>query len=98
MMIYGTAWKKEKTAELVALAIKSGFRRVDTACQPTHYNEPGVGEGIAASVAAGIVSREDVWIQTKYTPTSGQDTSRPLPYDASASLTDQVSKMRVCVD
>jgi hypothetical protein len=42
-VIYGTAWKKEKTADLVALALQQGFRGIDTACQPKHYNEAGVG-------------------------------------------------------
>jgi diketogulonate reductase-like aldo/keto reductase len=48
-IFYGTAWKKEKTSELVELAIKAGFRAIDTACQPKHYNEAGVGEGIIRS-------------------------------------------------
>jgi diketogulonate reductase-like aldo/keto reductase len=42
-IFYGTAWKKDKTADLVDLAIRSGFRAIDTACQPKHYNEAGVG-------------------------------------------------------
>lgn len=46
-IIYGTAWKKERSAELVRLAINKGFRGIDTACQPKHYNEAGVGEGIS---------------------------------------------------
>ncbi|BEJ11377.1 hypothetical protein CspHIS471_0107990 [Cutaneotrichosporon sp. HIS471] len=33
-IIYGTAWKKDHTAELVYTALKSGFRGIDTACQP----------------------------------------------------------------
>ncbi|BEI80295.1 hypothetical protein CcaverHIS002_0108240 [Cutaneotrichosporon cavernicola] len=33
-IIYGTAWKKDQTAELVYTALKSGFRGIDTACQP----------------------------------------------------------------
>ena len=36
---YGTAWKKEKTSEYVYQAIQAGFRHIDTACQPKHYNE-----------------------------------------------------------
>jgi diketogulonate reductase-like aldo/keto reductase len=32
-LIYGTAWKKERTADLVEKAFKLGFRGVDTACQ-----------------------------------------------------------------
>ena len=37
-IIYGTAWKKEQTAVLVEQAIEQGFRAIDTACQPKHYN------------------------------------------------------------
>ena len=46
-VFYGTAWKKDQTAALVKLALQTGFRAIDTACQPKHYNEPGVGKGIA---------------------------------------------------
>ncbi|MBT7608825.1 MAG: aldo/keto reductase [Bacteriovoracaceae bacterium] len=86
-LIYGTAWKKEKTAELVCLALKSGFRAIDTACQPKHYNEALVGEGILQS---GI-QRSEIFIQTKFTPYPGQDPNN-IPYDPSASIRDQVLK------
>jgi diketogulonate reductase-like aldo/keto reductase len=33
-IIYGTAWKKMRTQELVRTAIQRGFRGIDTACQP----------------------------------------------------------------
>lgn len=36
-LIYGTAWKKEKTTQLVVQAVLNGFRGIDTACQPKHY-------------------------------------------------------------
>ena len=36
-LIYGTAWKKEATTELVIRAVLNGFRGIDTACQPKHY-------------------------------------------------------------
>ncbi len=42
-MIYGTAWKTADTERLVTIAIRLGFRGIDTACQPKHYNEAGVG-------------------------------------------------------
>jgi hypothetical protein len=42
-LLYGTAWKKERTRELVRTAIMRGFRAIDTACQPKHYHEAGVG-------------------------------------------------------
>ncbi len=60
--IYGTAWKKERTADLVYQAIKAGFRAIDTAAQPKHYNEKGVGEGIRRAIEEGIVKREDLFV------------------------------------
>jgi diketogulonate reductase-like aldo/keto reductase len=36
-IIYGTAWKKEATTDLVVKAVLNGFRAIDTACQPKHY-------------------------------------------------------------
>ena len=36
-LIYGTAWKKEATKQLVIQAVLNGFRGIDTACQPKHY-------------------------------------------------------------
>ena len=36
-LIYGTAWKKEATTQLVIDAVLNGFRGIDTACQPKHY-------------------------------------------------------------
>ncbi len=87
-IIYGTAWKKEKTAELVVKAIKHGFRAIDTACQPKHYFEPGVGQALKELSAAGI-SREQLFLQTKFTPLSGQDPNN-VPYDPSATLHEQV--------
>ncbi len=87
-LLYGTAWKKERTAALVTRALELGFRGVDTACQPRHYDEAGVGAGVASVVAAGL-PREQLYLQTKFTPLSGQDPRR-IPYDARASLPEQV--------
>lgn len=87
-LIYGTAWKKERTAELVEKAIVHGFRGIDTACQPKHYQEAGVGEALKKLAAQGI-SRNELYIQTKFTPLAGQDPTR-LPYEASAPLPLQV--------
>ncbi|KAL5325926.1 hypothetical protein ACEPPN_007061 [Leptodophora sp. 'Broadleaf-Isolate-01'] len=87
--IYGTAWKKEHTAELVYLAIRAGFRAFDAAAQPKHYNEKGMGEGIRKAIEEGLVRREDLFIQTKYTPPSGQDPNN-MPYDSTSSLEEQV--------
>jgi len=39
--LYGTAWKEERTAALTELAVRSGFRGIDTANQRRHYFEAG---------------------------------------------------------
>ncbi|ORX40735.1 NADP-dependent oxidoreductase domain-containing protein [Kockovaella imperatae] len=90
-IIYGTAWKKDRTAELVVQAVKAGFRGIDTACQPKHYREDLVGKALKQLFAEGV-KREDLFIQTKYTSLDGQDMSQPLPYDSSASISDQVTQ------
>lgn len=90
-IIYGTAWKQSQTEHLVATAIRRGFRGIDTACQPKHYEEAGVGAGVAACLASADVKREDLYLQTKFTPPSGQDPRR-IPYDPDASIDEQVSQ------
>jgi len=88
--LYGTAWKEDRTAALTELAIRMGFRAVDTANQRKHYFEAGAGEGLAAAYRAGLVTRADLFLQTKFTYQEGQDDR--LPYDPSASLSVQVAQ------
>jgi diketogulonate reductase-like aldo/keto reductase len=88
--LYGTAWKEDRTPALVELALRMGFRGIDTANQRRHYFEAGVGEGLAAAYRAGLVTRKDLFLQTKFTYRPGQD--HRLPYDAGASLSIQVAQ------
>jgi diketogulonate reductase-like aldo/keto reductase len=87
--IYGTAWKKDATTELVKTAVNAGFRAIDTANQAKHYSEALVGEALAALARDGV-SRDSLWLQTKFTPLNGQD--ERLPYDPQANLTTQVNQ------
>jgi len=89
-IIYGTAWKKDLTAKLVEQAVGLGFRGIDTACQPKHYNEAGVGDGVAASLSRGI-ARSELYLQSKFTSLSGQDPMQ-VPYDPNADLSEQVAQ------
>ncbi|KAB8233380.1 NADP-dependent oxidoreductase domain-containing protein [Aspergillus alliaceus] len=89
VFIYGTAWKKDRTADLVYQALSAGFRAVDTAAQPKHYREDLVGEGIRKAIRDGMVRREDLYIQTKFTSVHGQDPD-DMPYDPNTSVTEQV--------
>ena len=88
--LYGTAWKEDRTAALTELAIQTGFRGIDTANQRKHYFEAAVGEGLAAAYRAGVVTRADLFLQTKFTSQPGQD--ERLPYDPAASLSKQVAQ------
>jgi diketogulonate reductase-like aldo/keto reductase len=88
--IYGTAWKEDRTAALTELALRMGFRGIDTANQRRHYSEAGVGEGLAAAYGAGITKRSDLFLQTKFTYQAGQD--HRLPYDPAADLSTQVAQ------
>src|SRR5262245_60152120 len=80
--LYGTAWKEDQTQPLVALALRQGFRDLDTANQRRHYYEAAVGRAVAAAVADGLVARDDLFLQTKCTFRPGQDDR--LPYDPGA--------------
>ena len=88
-LMYGTAWKKEATTELVQLAVVSGFTAIDTANQLIHYQEALVGEALQALAKKGI-KRDSLFLQTKFTSVDGQ--GGRTPYDPSADLTTQVSQ------
>ena len=66
-LCYGTAWKKDRTRNLVYQALKAGFRGVDTAAQPKHYQEHLVGEGIRDAIKEGIVKREELYVGLPHT-------------------------------
>jgi diketogulonate reductase-like aldo/keto reductase len=88
--LYGTAWKEEATRRLTELALRQGFRGIDTANQRRHYHEAAVGEAVAAAVQSGLVAREDLFLQTKFTFRAGQDDR--LPYDPRAPIPVQVEQ------
>jgi diketogulonate reductase-like aldo/keto reductase len=88
--IYGTAWKEDRTPALTELALRVGFRGIDTANQRRHYFEAGVGQGLAAAYRTGLVTRDDLFLQTKFTYQPGQD--HRLPYDPAATLSTQVAQ------
>src|SRR5215472_10363042 len=88
--LYGTAWKEDRTQRLTELALREGFRGIDTANQRRHYHEAAVGQAIAAVVESGLVGRQDLFLQTKFTFRGGQD--HRLPYDPKAPIRTQVDQ------
>src|SRR5258707_3270984 len=83
-IMYGTAWKEERTQALTFAAIACGFRAIDTANQRKNYVEAGVGAAVRAAVASGSVKREQPFLPAKFTWQRGQD--HRLPYDPNADL------------
>mmetsp|Transcript_14881 Transcript_14881/g.22891 ORF Transcript_14881/g.22891 Transcript_14881/m.22891 type:complete len:368 (-) Transcript_14881:111-1214(-) len=88
-LIYGTAWKKESTSMLVEDAVLKGFRFIDTANQPKHYNEKGVGAGWTAAASKLGLERKDFYLQTKFSKVSNQDINN-MPYNETSSLSEMV--------
>lgn len=58
-------WKIEQadTARAVAEAIKIGYRHVDSATD--YANEAEAGQGIAAAIADGACTRDELWVTSK---------------------------------
>lgn len=88
--LYGTAWKEADTERLTALALQHGFRGIDTANQRKHYDEAAVGRAVQSAIAAGILIRDELFLQTKFTFRDGQD--HRLPYDPMAPVATQVAQ------
>ncbi|HVS31754.1 MAG TPA: aldo/keto reductase [Thermoanaerobaculia bacterium] len=86
--IYGTAWKEDATERLTRLALEAGFRAIDTANQRRHYFEAGAGAAVAGAIADGLITRDQIFLQTKFTYLDSQD--HRLPYDPDADAATQV--------
>jgi len=87
-LLYGTAWKEERTTPLVRAAVQAGFRGIDTANQRRHYFEQAVGDALEELYQDGRLTRQDLFLQTKFTYAGGQD--HRLPYDPQADFPTQV--------
>ena len=57
-------------AATVTEAIRIGYRHLDCACD--YGNEAEVGQGIAQAIAAGLVTREELWVTSKLWNTLGE--------------------------
>ena len=88
--LYGTAWKEDGTRSLTELALKQGFRGIDTANQRRHYHEAAVGQAMVTFIGSGLAARDDLFLQTKFTFREGQD--HRLPYDPDAPIPTQVEQ------
>jgi diketogulonate reductase-like aldo/keto reductase len=85
---YGTAWKEDETERLTSQALALGFRAIDTANQRRHYVEAAVGAAVKAALSGGALTRQALFLQTKFTHPGGQDSR--MPYDPRADTRTQV--------
>ena len=88
--LYGTAWKEDATQRLARAGDPAGIPR-------RRYGQPaqallrsGVGQAIRASIESGMVARDELFLQTKFTFIAGQD--HRLPYDPQAPIPTQVEQ------
>jgi diketogulonate reductase-like aldo/keto reductase len=88
--LYGTAWKEDRTQAVVELALEQGFRGIDAANQRRHYHEAAVGQAVQSAIQRGLVSRDELFLQSKFTFRQGQD--HRLPYDLNAPIAVQVEQ------
>src|SRR5258705_12746687 len=63
--LYGTAWKEDRTQVLTELALRTGFRGIDTANQRRHYFEAGGGPEAAAAHRAGVRPPGVLFLETE---------------------------------
>ncbi|RYC64814.1 hypothetical protein CHU98_g1426 [Xylaria longipes] len=87
-LIYGTAFKKNRTQELTEKALERGFEGVDSANFPTSYEESQVGEAIQKALRLGV-KREDILVQTKFAPAWAHEEGK-VPYNVDQPLEAQV--------
>ncbi len=86
--LYGTAWKEAETQRLTELALECGFRGIDTANQRKHYFEEAVGLGFQNHLKKTQRTRDDFFVQSKFTYAPHQD--ERLPFRPEDSYPQQV--------
>lgn len=63
-LIYGTAFKDDRTGSLTEIALKKGFEGLDSANYPAAYQEPQVGEALQKALKSGV-KREDILVRVR---------------------------------
>jgi diketogulonate reductase-like aldo/keto reductase len=70
LLFYGTSGKGRATERLTRFAIERGFRGIDSALY-FRYDEAAVGAAIAGAIRDGVIRRDDLFLQTKFSPDLG---------------------------
>lgn len=75
----------QETADSVYYALRDGYRLIDTA--QYYGNEAGVGNGVERAIKDGIVTREEIFITTKVSPSNY--------YNTDNSIDESLEKLKV---
>mmetsp|Transcript_3134 Transcript_3134/g.4505 ORF Transcript_3134/g.4505 Transcript_3134/m.4505 type:complete len:398 (+) Transcript_3134:665-1858(+) len=88
-MLFGTAWKKDATYDQTIRALEMGYRGIDSANQPLHYNEPATGRAVGDFMKTHSIARGALFLQSKFTHVAHHGTGQP-PYDVDSNVREQV--------
>lgn len=91
-ILYGTARREQKEAPDVPGALQRGYRALDTSSSRRFHNEAIDGQSIMEFLtnSGNSTSREEILIQSKYAPPSGQ--AEPWPYEITDDIVGRVFK------
>ena len=89
--LYGTAWKEDATQRLTELALKQGFRAIDTANQRRHYDEAAVGLHASDSGYQRYVNEWEGINDAEFTPFKAVSAFAAIIGSQHRSIVDTVS-------
>ena len=62
LIIYGTAWKGDRTFDLVVQALREGYRAFDVGHDDEDYRESLFGDANRNAIREGLIKREKLWV------------------------------------
>ena len=85
---------RQDTGRAVYAALQAGYRHIDTA--ECYRNEEEVGDALHRFLGESKLTREDIWITTKYfPPRGGAEDQRATKAGVSAALQRSLDKLQL---
>lgn len=94
LIMYGGAWKGPHAEQNVLDAVSLGYRLFDTAnVYPASYNETAVGVALESVRLTGLLRRQELFIQTKFTPGIAKSHCPDGPWDPDNCMFDKAAEL-----
>lgn len=94
LIMFGGAWKGPHAEQNVLEAVSLGYRSFDTAnVYPASYNETAMGVALERAIAIGLLKRDDLFIQTKFTPGISESYCKDGPWDPATCMFDKTADL-----